>query len=96
VFFETDQAALTAEGQQLVVEIAANVRKLSPSKIVIAGHADGGTAHDAALADQRATTVMRALVDQGIPAPRLEKEADAPAPERTGFAAHQVVVRLLP
>jgi outer membrane protein OmpA-like peptidoglycan-associated protein len=96
VFFETDQAALTVEGQQIVVEIAANARALSPSKIVVAGHADGGTAHDAALADQRATSVMRALIDQGISAPRIEKQADAPPPERSGFAAHQVVIRLLP
>jgi outer membrane protein OmpA-like peptidoglycan-associated protein len=96
VFFETDQAALTAEGQQLVVEIATNARELSPSKIVVAGRADGGTAHDAALADQRAAAVMRALIEQGISAPRIEKQADAPPPERSGFAAHQVVVRLLP
>lgn len=96
VFFETDQAALTAEGQQLVVEIATNARELNPSKIFVAGRADGGTAHDAALADQRATTVIRALIDQGIPAPRREKQADALPPNRRGFAAHQVVARLVP
>jgi outer membrane protein OmpA-like peptidoglycan-associated protein len=96
VFFETDQAALTAEGRQLVVEIAAKAHELNPSKIVVAGRADGGTAHDATLADERATTVMRALLDQGIPATSIEKQADAPPPDRSGVAAHQVIVRLLP
>jgi outer membrane protein OmpA-like peptidoglycan-associated protein len=96
VYFETDEPVLTAEGQQLVGEIAAKARELHPSKIVVAGRADGGTAHDATLADGRATTVIRALLDRGIPATSIEKQADSPPPDRSGVAAHQVIVRLLP
>jgi outer membrane protein OmpA-like peptidoglycan-associated protein len=96
VFFERDQAELTQEAGQVVTQIVANVRELDPSKIVVAGRADGGTAHDATLADQRATSVMRGLISQGIAADRIEKQADAPAADRSGVAAHQVVVRLLP
>lgn len=96
VFFETDRAELTAEAQQIVIQIAADARQFKPSKIVVAGRADGGTAHDAALADARATAVMRALADRGIPSSSLEKQADAPPPDRVGVASHQVIVRLLP
>ncbi len=96
VFFETDQAQITPEGQQVIVEIAGAARKNAPSKIVVAGRADGGTARDATLADQRATNVMHALADQGVPAASLEKQADAPPANQTGVAAHQVLVRLLP
>jgi hypothetical protein len=39
---------------------------------------------------------MQALVQKGVPASKLEKEADAPPSGRTGIAAHQVVVTLLP
>lgn len=96
VFFETDKAVLTDEAQQVVHQIADNARSLHPAKIVVAGRADGGTAHDATLADERATAVTRKLVEEGVPANLLEKEADAPQTGRSGVAAHQVIVRLLP
>jgi outer membrane protein OmpA-like peptidoglycan-associated protein len=96
VYFDTDSAALTQDGQRIVDTIAAAVRDLSPSKIAVAGRADGSTAHDAALADERAAAVIQALAQKGAPASKLEKEADAPPSGRTGIAAHQVVVTLLP
>jgi len=96
VYFDTDSAALTPDGTRVVGEITAAVNDVSPSKVVVAGRADGSTAHDATLADQRATAVMQALTQKGVPASKLEKEADAPPSGRTGVAAHQVVVTLLP
>jgi outer membrane protein OmpA-like peptidoglycan-associated protein len=96
VYFDTDSAALTQDGQRIVDTIAAAVSDLSPSKIAVAGRADGNTAHDAALAGERAAAVIQALVQKGASASRLEKEADAPPSGRTGIAAHQVVVTLLP
>jgi hypothetical protein len=96
VYFDTDSAALTQDGTRIVGTIVTAVNDVSPSKVVVGGRADGNTAHDATLADQRATAVMQALTQQGVPASKLEKEADAPPGGRTGVAAHQVVVTLLP
>jgi outer membrane protein OmpA-like peptidoglycan-associated protein len=96
VYFDTDSAALTPDGTRVVGTIVDNVNNVSPSKVVVAGRADGNTAHDATLADERATAVMQVLAQKGVPASKLEKEADAPPGGRTGVAAHQVVVTLLP
>jgi len=95
-YFDTDSATLTPDGQRIVGTVASAVHDLSPAKIVVAGRADGSTAHDATLADQRATTVVQALVQQGVPAGKIEKQADAPPSGRTGVAAHQVVITILP
>jgi hypothetical protein len=96
VYFDTDSAALTPDGTRIVGTIVDGVKDVSPSKVVVAGRADGNTAHDATLADQRAVAVMQALTQRGVAASKLEKEADAPPANRTGVAAHQVVVTLLP
>jgi len=96
VYFDTDSAALTTDGQRVVTTIASTAGHVSPSKILVSGRADGATAHDAALADQRATVVMQALAQHGIAAAKLEKQPDAPPSGLTGVAAHEVVVTLLP
>jgi flagellar motor protein MotB len=96
VYFQTDSADLTPTAQQVVVTAASRARDVSATKILVAGRADGNTAHDATLADQRATAVMQALSKQGIPAAQVEKQADAPPADRTGVAAHQVIITLLP
>jgi outer membrane protein OmpA-like peptidoglycan-associated protein len=96
VYFDADSATLTPDGQRIVTTIVASAHDLSPSKILVAGRADGSTAHDAALADQRATVVIQALTQQDVPAKEIEKQADAPPSGRTGVAAHQVVITLLP
>ena len=96
VYFDTDSATLTADGQRIVTTIVSTAHDVSPSKILVSGRADGSTAHDATLADQRATTVMQALTQQGVPADKLEKQPDAPPSGLTGVAAHEVVVTLLP
>ena len=96
VYFQTDSADLTPTAQQVVATAASRAHDASASKILVAGRADGSTAHDATLADQRATMVMQALGKQGIPAAQIEKQADAPPADRVGVAAHQVVITLLP
>jgi outer membrane protein OmpA-like peptidoglycan-associated protein len=96
VYFDTDSATLTPEGRRIVGTIASTAHDVSPSKILVAGRADGATAHDATLADQRATVVMQALAQQGVPADKLEKQPDAPPSGLSGVAAHEVVITLLP
>lgn len=96
VFFDTDSATITPTAQQVIATAATRAHDTSASKILVAGRADGATAHDATLADQRATAVMQALTQQGVPATQIEKQSDAPPPNQTGVAAHQVVITLLP
>lgn len=96
VYFDNDSATITADGQRVIGTIVTGIKDNSPSKVVIAGRADGSTAHDATLADQRAVAVMQALTQQGVAASKLEKEAGAPPSGVTGVAAHQVAVTLLP
>ena len=95
IYFDTDSAALTQDGQRIVGTIVDTFKDVSPSKVAVAGRADGNTAHDAALAGQRAAAVIEAIAQKGVPATKIEK-ADAPPSARTGIAAHQVVVTLLP
>lgn len=96
VFFETDKASLTPEGQVVVTQIASAAHTASPAKITVAGRADGGTSHDATLADERASTVLRALVEAGVDAKTIDKQPSAPPTGTSGTAAHQVVVHFLP
>jgi len=96
VFFESDKASLTPEARLLVAQMAAAAHEMSPSKIIVEGRADGGTAHDATLADARASVVVRSLVEAGIDGKSIDKQPGAPPAGRTGVAAHEVIVRLLP
>ena len=88
VYFDTDSANLTQDGQRVIGEIAASVNDKSPAEVVVVGYADGSTAHDAALADQRAVAVIQALTQKGVPTNELVKKADTSPSDRTGVAAH--------
>jgi outer membrane protein OmpA-like peptidoglycan-associated protein len=96
VFFVTDTATLTTEAHQVVATIAAARADLNPSRITVEGRADGGTPHDATLADERARTVSRALTDAGVDPTMIAIEPSAPPTGTTGVAAHLVTVRFLP
>jgi len=96
IFFRADEATLTADAREIVATIGTAWRQRHPAKVVVAGNADGATAHDATLADERAATVVRALVEAGIDANAIEKEPSAPPPGRTGYGAHQVGVEFRP
>jgi outer membrane protein OmpA-like peptidoglycan-associated protein len=92
VFFGTDDSRLSPAAQQVVSEISAAAREQHPAKIAVAGYGDGTTAHDAVLADQRASTVIRALAGAGIEASIIEKRPGVPADQATGIPVHKVTV----
>src|SRR6185437_10129618 len=46
VYFDTDSATLTTDGQRIVATAASAAHDTSPAKILVAGRADGSTAHD--------------------------------------------------
>jgi outer membrane protein OmpA-like peptidoglycan-associated protein len=96
VYFDNDSATITPDGQRIIGTIVTGIKDSAPSKVVVAGRADGSTAHDATLADQRAVAVMQALTQQGVSANKVEKEAGAPPSGVNGVAAHQVAVTLVP
>ena len=96
VYFVRDSADLTGEAQQVVATIAEARTKLGPSHITVEGRADGGTPHDATLADERARVVSRALVAAGIDPAMISLQPSAPPPGITGVAAHQVTIRFVP
>jgi outer membrane protein OmpA-like peptidoglycan-associated protein len=96
VFFGTDDASLTPAAQQLVAEIAAAARDQHSSKIAVAGYGDGAGAQDAALADRRATTVVRALAAAGVGPSSIEKRPGLAADQATGIPVHKVTVILDP
>ena len=96
VYFRTGDATVTQEAHQVIANAATSMRTHPPAKIVVEGHADGGTTFDASLADQRALAVIQALVADGTDASSIEKLPGAPSPGETGLAAHQVIIRFMP
>jgi outer membrane protein OmpA-like peptidoglycan-associated protein len=96
IFFPTGDATLTPEAQKLIVTIAAAHHDMNPSRIAVEGRADGGTTHDADLADQRARVVIKGLVDAGVDATIIDKQPSAPPTGTSGVAAHMVEVRFEP
>lgn len=73
VFFNTDQYSLTAEGQAVLRNQAAWLRKYPNRSVVVEGHADerGTREYNLALGERRASSVKDFLLAQGIPAQRL-------------------------
>lgn len=71
--FETGKSQLPAAGQALVKEMAMLPCDASALQLSIEGHADraGQPADKLRLSRERAETVMRAVVDQGIEARHL-------------------------
>lgn len=71
--FDIDKSTLTADGQQLVKEIAKSLQADATLKIAIQGHTDnsGNAAHNKKLSLDRANAVLSSLKSQGIAADRL-------------------------
>jgi OmpA-OmpF porin, OOP family len=73
VNFDTGKSDLKPDGQATVREIVAMLKAAPALKITIEGHTDnvGQAAANKALSDQRAKSVMQAVVVGGVPAARL-------------------------
>jgi peptidoglycan-associated lipoprotein len=73
VFFTLDSDTVDAEGQRVLNENAAVLRKYSTWAVTIEGHSDerGSAEYNLALAERRALSVKSYLISLGIPAERL-------------------------
>jgi OOP family OmpA-OmpF porin len=71
--FDTDKAALRADGKPAVDEIATLMKKEASLKLTVEGHTDnvGGAQHNVSLSRERAQAVVDALVKDGIESVRL-------------------------
>ena len=71
--FDTNKAELKPDGQATVKEIAAMLKAAPTLKIAVEGHTDnvGSAPANKTLSEQRARSVMNAVVAAGIPAARL-------------------------
>jgi OOP family OmpA-OmpF porin len=72
--FDTDKATVRADGKPAVDEIATLLKNNPSIKLTIEGHTDnsGDAAHNKTLSQQRADTVLTALVAGGIDKARLK------------------------
>jgi len=83
--FDTDKSSITADGKEVVSEIAEALNKDKNLKISIEGHTDntGDAAHNKKLSADRANVVMAALISQNISKSRLSAK---------GFGAQRPLV----
>jgi OOP family OmpA-OmpF porin len=68
VFFDWDRADLTDRARQIIGEAAGGARRVSATKIEVAGHADrsGTPQYNQRLSERRAQAVAAELVRQGV------------------------------
>ena len=73
VFFENDQATLTADGRDMLTKQAAWLQQYPEIAIQIEGHADerGTREYNISLSARRATNVRNFLISQGISGKRV-------------------------
>jgi OOP family OmpA-OmpF porin len=71
--FDTDKAAITADGKAIVEQIATALKNEGTLNISIEGHTDnsGDGAHNKKLAEERSQSVLQQLVSSGIDPSRL-------------------------
>jgi outer membrane protein OmpA-like peptidoglycan-associated protein len=98
IIFGTDQSSLTHEARQIVDLIAQRAHERHLDGVAVAGYGDGigDPAKDAALADQRAATIIKALEAAGIKPSLIKKTPALPLEQATGIPVHKVTVTLLP
>lgn len=83
--FDVDKSNVTADGKEVIDQIAGALKKEPLLKIAIEGHTDntGDVAHNKKLSNDRANTVLNALVSNGIEKTRLSAK---------GFGAERPLV----
>ncbi len=71
--FVTGGAAIAPESLALIDALATELKPCAGTAVEIAGHTDvtGGTAANQRLSEERANSVVSALVDRGVPSGRL-------------------------
>ncbi|MCZ4281909.1 OmpA family protein [Kiloniella laminariae] len=84
IYFDFNSADLTDDAQVETSVIAATIQKLSPSKVIVAGHADtsGDADYNQTLAGKRAAAVAAALTGHGVSADHIQSHVlgeNAPA-----------------
>lgn len=82
VFFTEDSAALNENGEQIIRTAAAAARAAPTARITVLGFAGpaGSAAFNRAISDARARHVADTLVQQGIPASRIDIRPRGPVP----------------
>ena len=68
MFFDWDRADLTARAREIIGEAAQNARRVSSTRIEVAGHADtsGTPQYNQRLSQRRAEAVASELVSRGV------------------------------
>jgi outer membrane protein OmpA-like peptidoglycan-associated protein len=71
--FTSGGSAIAVDSQALIDAVAASLKDCAGTTIEVAGHTDttGGDAPNQRLSEERANSVVRALVTKGVPAERL-------------------------
>lgn len=71
--FTTGGAAIAVDSQPLIDAVAASLKDCAGTTIEVAGHTDttGGDGPNQRLSEERANSVVQALVAKGVPAERL-------------------------
>lgn len=93
VFFPTDGMTLGPDGTAIVGQVAQDARARPGAMLVVEGEADGGSAHDLALANDRGAAVAQALAAAGVSPSRIRQQPGIVEPGHQGLAAHKVTIR---
>jgi OmpA-OmpF porin, OOP family len=99
VYFEFDKAELLPEAQQILQQVAAIAKQGSGLRIVLVGKADraGSDGYNLRLSKRRAEQVHNALLQDGVPASRIEtrwvgeREPPVPTPDGVREPRNRVV-----
>lgn len=92
IFFDRNDARLTAHGRRAVAEAAEAYRRTEAARVSLVGHADraGDEYHNQLLAERRLMAVARALIHHGVPvsamATMVNGETDPALPTADGVS----------